>query len=107
MTAETQALVLPGSTLTTQNSKWLAVTEGFAGKVVVLPETIDQWIWLNPLQKNSEIAHSLAASLKSLAEGRPVQIQKQGATWIILGYILGGFILLNILSLVLGLLFNM
>lgn len=102
-----QAVVLPGNELTGLNSAWQNALHSYRGRVMVMPEKVGKWVWLNPIQNDSELATTVTNTLRQLAEGQPIQVKKQGSAWMILGYIIGAFLLLNILSVIFSMFFGM
>lgn len=103
--SSSKAVVIPASVYTQPDSKWQKILSTYPGKVISLPEPSEKWLWIPQPVKPAEMAKSIALMIRSLAEGRPVQTHKTTSVWLILGYVLGGLIILQILLAVLGTIF--
>ncbi len=101
-----KAVVLPSSAVTQSDSKWLPILAGYAGRILSVAETSEQWEWIPQPGKLSEMAKSVAITVRNLAEGRLVQAQKSLSVWAILGYILAGLLVLMITMIVLETVFG-
>jgi type IV secretory pathway component VirB8 len=78
----------------------------YSGRILSVAESSAQWEWIPQPAKLTDMAKNVAISVRNLAEGRLIQVQKSLTVWAILGYILAGLLVLMITMIVLGTVFG-
>ncbi len=97
------AVIIPSTMLTQPDGEGNRVLAGYSGKVIVIPETSDRWIWIPLPGKINDLAKTVALEVRSLAEGRfSQQSRKSTPGWLVALYILGGLISLQLLLSLVG-----
>lgn len=78
----------------------------FAGKKIVIPTKNDQILWISSPHKETDIYKGCAQAARAMAEGQAIKPVSSSSAWLIISYIIAGFVGLQILfvllSLVLG-----
>lgn len=84
------ALLLPEDAALTGGEKLGAWIREFGGSKFIIPSAASAWIWV----REPEL---IAKSLRQLAEGEKIQLEKKSPGWMIAVYILAGLMLFEIL----------
>lgn len=92
---------------------WLAMQPGealrlwlsdFHGKRVLVPRSLDDWIWLGALPRDErDLARETAQAVRQLAEGQEVRTALPSSPWTVAGYVLGAIFGLILLLFMVGL----
>lgn len=79
----------------------------FAGQQIILPLTGPGQVWVGA--NNGQDAHFIkqaAQAARQMAEGQPVRFSSQLSPWLILAIVVGGLVLFNILTSIIGIIFG-
>lgn len=71
--------------------------KSYDGKIIVLPEYADKYIWISLAQKETDIMKGCALAVKSLAEGQEVKPFSSSSAWMIISNIIAALFGLQIL----------
>ncbi len=91
------AVVLESSLLVENTIKNAQLFDSYPGKVIVLPDTHNRYIWLGPHLKEADIQKGGALAARSLAEGQEVKPITTSSPWLIFAYVIAGLVGLQIL----------
>ncbi len=97
-----KAVILPSVLATTSSGPLQDWLHHFQGQLLVVPVAQPNWQWIGMLDENSQVqARQAANAVRQMAEDQPVRFSPAPSPWVIVGYILGGFFGLEVLSIVL------
>ena len=83
---------------------WL---QNFKGPRLVVPLAAAGWLWVDaPAQPARKFGDQVAALVRRLAEGQEALVERRTSPWVIVGAILGGLLVIQILVGVFGILFR-
>jgi hypothetical protein len=91
------AVVLESSLLVENTIKNAQLFDSYPGKVIVLPDTHNRYIWLGSHLKEADIQKGGALAARSLAEGQEVKPITTSSPWLIFAYVIAGLVGLQIL----------
>lgn len=74
----------------------------YEGQRILIPLTKENWHWIGWTEKNSAgLAQEAARAVRQLAEGEAIQASSRLSVWAVIGFILGGILALQIVSMLL------
>jgi hypothetical protein len=78
----------------------------YSGKTIVLPTKSDNMIWLTSPYKDQDLYIGCALAARALAEGQTIKPVAGSSAWLVISYVITGFVALQIIVVLLSLLFG-
>jgi hypothetical protein len=90
--SEARAVILPAGIATGPGEAIRLWLQNFAGTRFVVPTPLPGWVW--PSENSSPLQFQIrqtAEMVRRMAEGEDISQERPSFSWIVFGYILGGF----------------
>ena len=101
-------IVIPASLTLSPPEQLRLHLQTFTGKVLVVPENLDNWHWLGTSNKDQQQqAQEIAYTIHQLSENQPIRPSPISSPWVIVAYILAGLFVLQIVAVVIATLINL
>ena len=78
----------------------------YTGKTIVIPVKSENIIWLSSPYKNQDLYKGSALAARALAEGQTIKPIAGTSAWLIISYVIAGFVALQIIIILLSFLFG-
>jgi hypothetical protein len=95
---EVSLFVIPSSLTLNPTEPLRTHLQNFNGKVLVIPENLDNWHWLSTSNKDQHHQmKEIAEAIHQLSENQPIRPSSSSSPWVIAAYILAGLFILEII----------
>ncbi len=102
----TGAVVMESSLFTQKEPLMAELMKDYPGKTIVIPTKSDDVIWLSSPHKDQDLHKGCALAARAMAEGQTIKPVATSSAWLIISYVIAGFVALQIMVILLSILFG-
>ncbi len=102
----TGAVILESSLFTQKEPLMAELMKDYPGKTIVIPTKSDDVIWLSSPHKDQDLYKGCALAARAMAEGQTIKPVATSSAWLIISYVIAGFVALQIIFILLSILFG-
>ncbi len=77
-----------------------------SGKTIVIPTKSDKVIWLTSPHKDQDLYKGCALAARAMAEGQSIKPVAGSSAWLIISYVIAGFVALQVIFILFSFLFG-
>jgi hypothetical protein len=100
------AVILESGLFTKREPHLAELMKEFSGKTIVIPTKSDKVIWLTSPHKDQDLYKGCALAARAMAEGQTIKPVAGSSAWLIISYVIAGFVGLQIIIILLSFLFG-
>jgi hypothetical protein len=102
----TGAVILESGLFTQKEPLMAELMKDYPGKTIVIPTKSDDVIWLSSPHKDQDLYKGCALAARAMAEGQTIKPVAGSSAWLIISYVIAGFVALQIMFILLSILFG-
>jgi hypothetical protein len=104
---EASLIVIPDSVALNFSEHMRYELQSFSGKVLVVPEKLENWHWLENTSKDQKhLVQQIVDAINQLSKNLPIQPTFRFSPWVMAAFVLAGLFLLQISAVVIGTIIN-
>ena len=100
------AAILESGLLTQREPHLAELLKEYSGKTIVIPVKSENIIWISSPYKNQDLYKGSALAARALAEGQTIKPIAGTSAWLIISYVIAGFVALQIIFILMSFLFG-